>query len=33
VQVQWDAHQVRFLDPHTGQFLREDLRHARVPPY
>jgi transposase len=29
VQVQWDAHQVRLLDPQTGQLLREHLRHAR----
>jgi len=29
VPVQWDAHQVRLLDPLTGQLLREHLRHAR----
>jgi hypothetical protein len=29
VQVQWDAHQVRILDPLTGQLLREHLRQAR----
>ena len=29
VQVQWDTHQVRLLDPQTGQLLREHLRHAR----
>jgi transposase len=29
VQVQWDTHQVRLLDPRTGQLLREHLRHAR----
>jgi transposase len=29
VQVQWDCHQVRLLDPRTGQLLREHLRHAR----
>src|SRR6266568_3358146 len=29
VQVQWDSHQVRLLDPHTGQLLREHLRQAR----
>jgi transposase len=29
VQVQWDSHQVRLLDPRTGQLLREHLRHAR----
>ena len=29
VQVQWDSHQVRLLDPRTGQLLREHLRQAR----
>jgi transposase len=29
VQVQWDSHQVRLLDPHTGQLLREHLLQAR----
>ena len=29
VQVQWDAHQVRLMDPQTGQLLREHLRQAR----
>jgi transposase len=29
VQVQWDSHQVRLMDPHTGQLLREHLRQAR----
>lgn len=29
VQVQWDARQVRLLDPTTGQLLREHLRQAR----
>ena len=29
VQVQWDAQQVRLLDPRTGQLLREHLRQAR----
>ena len=29
VQVQWDAKQVRLLDPYTGQLLREHLRQAR----
>jgi hypothetical protein len=29
VQVQWDAHQVRLLDPLTGQLLREHLRQTR----
>ena len=29
VQVQWDSHQVRLLDPQTGQLLREHLRQAR----
>ena len=29
VQVQWDAHQVRLLNPVTGQLLREHLRQAR----
>jgi transposase len=29
VSVQWDAHQVRLLNPSTGQLLREHLRHAR----
>ncbi len=28
VQVQWDAHRVRLLNPHTGQLLREHLRQA-----
>ena len=32
VQVQWDAHQVRLLDPRTGQLLREHLRQARGAP-
>jgi transposase len=29
VQVQWDSHQVRLLDPRSGQLLREHLRQAR----
>jgi len=29
VQVQWDAHHVRLLNPQTGELLREHLRHAR----
>ena len=29
VQVQWDARQVRLLDPRTGQLLREHLRQTR----
>jgi transposase len=29
VQVQWDARQVRLLDPHTGQLLREHLHQTR----
>src|SRR3989449_3516280 len=29
VSVQWDAHQVRLLNPCTGQLLREHLRQAR----
>jgi transposase len=29
VQVQWDNHQVRLLDPRTGQLLREHLHQAR----
>jgi transposase len=29
VQVQWDSHQVRLMDPQTGQLLREHLRPAR----
>ena len=29
VRVQWDAKQVRLLDPSTGQLLREHLRQAR----
>jgi hypothetical protein len=29
VQVQWDERQVRLVDPHTGELLREHLRHAR----
>jgi transposase len=29
VQVQWDSHQVRLMDPLTGQLLREHLRQAR----
>jgi transposase len=29
VQVQWDNHQVRLLDPRTGQLLREHLRQTR----
>ncbi len=28
VQVKWDSRQVRLLDPHTGQLLREHLRQA-----
>jgi len=28
VQVQWDAHRVRLLDPQTGELLREHLRQA-----
>jgi hypothetical protein len=27
--VQWDTHQVRLLNPSTGQLLREHLRQAR----
>ena len=27
--MQWDARQVRLMDPHTGQLLREHLRQAR----
>lgn len=29
VQVQWNAHHVRLLDPQTGQLLREHLRQER----
>jgi hypothetical protein len=29
VQVQWDSHHVRLMDPQTGQLLREHLRQAR----
>ena len=29
VQVQWDSHQVRLMDPQIGQLLREHLRQAR----
>ena len=29
VKVQWDSHQVRLMDPLTGQLLREHLRQAR----
>jgi len=29
LQVQWDSHQVRLMDPHTGQLVREHLRQAR----
>ena len=29
VQVQWDSHRVRLLNPETGELLREHLRHAR----
>ena len=29
VQVQWDRHQVRLLDPHSGQLLREHLHQTR----
>jgi transposase len=29
VQVQWDSHQVRLLDPQTGQLLREHLLQMR----
>jgi len=29
VQVQWDRHQVRLLDPQTGQLLREHLHQSR----
>ena len=29
VSVQWDAHQVRLLNPTTGELLREHLRQAR----
>ena len=29
VQVQWDAHHVRLMNPETGQLLREHLRQAR----
>ena len=29
VSVQWDSHQIRLLDPHTGQLLREHLRQVR----
>jgi Mu transposase-like protein len=29
VQVQWDERHVRLLNPHTGELLREHLRHAR----
>ena len=29
VQVQWNSHQVRLMDPQTGQLLREHRRQAR----
>ena len=29
VQVQWDGHRVRLLNPETGELLREHLRQAR----
>jgi hypothetical protein len=29
VRVQWDSHQVRLMDPLTGQLLREHLRQSR----
>jgi transposase len=29
VQVQWDSHRVRLLDPATGELLREHLRQGR----
>lgn len=29
VPVQWDSHQVRLMDPQTGQLLREHLRQVR----
>jgi hypothetical protein len=29
VQVQWDAHHVRLLNPQTGELLREHLRQGR----
>jgi transposase len=29
VQVQWDSHRVRLLNPQTGELLREHLRQAR----
>ncbi len=29
VQVQWDSHQVRLMDPQSGQLLREHLPQAR----
>jgi transposase len=29
VQVQWDTHQVRLLNPQTGELLREHLRQGR----
>ena len=29
VQVQWDSHRVRLLNPETGELLREHLRQAR----
>ncbi len=29
VPVQWDSHQVRLMDPRTGQLLREHLRQTR----
>jgi hypothetical protein len=29
VQVQWDSHTVRLLNPETGELLREHLRQAR----
>jgi len=29
VQVQWDSHQVRLMDPQSGQLLREHLRQVR----
>jgi hypothetical protein len=29
IQVQWDSHQVRLMDPQSGQLLREHLPQAR----
>ena len=29
IQVQWDSHRVRLLNPQTGELLREHLRQAR----